>query len=181
MKYFIFFISILIIILYLYKRSNNLESFVQDNRIEDLRKYFSNISPQKKIFLSNQCNLKEYNRFNIEPSMENFIKNLIYPYIYNLNYQFNYDFIINKISNISEETDNMKNRRYIIDFFMYDINNYFVSRVIIDIVLFNNNTKYLNEIVFANAGLDNKKIITKNKFTSVSQQGHCPCLKIYRR
>tara|TARA_Y100000991_G_scaffold214778_1_gene203325 strand:+ start:3443 stop:4351 length:909 start_codon:yes stop_codon:yes gene_type:complete len=157
-------VIVIIIIIANYKKKEsfiNGGQFIPDQRISLIRNYFNQITPHQKFFLKNQCNIKEYNRFDIEPSMEEYIKKLIYPYIYSLNQRLNYNFIINKISNISEEKDENENRRYIIDFFMYENNNYFVSRVIIDLVIFNNNTRYLNKIVMANANLNKEKIDTQ--------------------
>ena len=165
MNYIIIFIILIVLVLVSYSNiesfTNNNSDFIEDQRIEMIREYFKSLIPQKKYILSNSCNVKEYNRFDIEPSMEKYIKNIIDPYIYDANNKFNTDFIINKISNISEETDENKNRRYIIDFFMYDSKNFFVTRVIIDIILFFNNVKYLNNIVIANANLNNNKLETQ--------------------
>ena len=44
---------------------------------------------------------------------------------------------------------------------MYETKNFFVTRVIIDLVLFFDNSKYLNKIVMANANIDNNQINTK--------------------
>lgn len=165
MKYIfiIFLILCVIIIKYLYSISNILESFESDNKIDSLRSYFNSMTPNKKIFLSHDYETKKYNRFNIDPQMERFTKELIYPYIRVLNLNLNYDFIINHISNISEEIDSNKNRRYIIDFFMYEQSNFFVSRVIIDLILLFNGEKYLNSILLADAeDEDNGKISTEN-------------------
>ena len=165
MNYLIIFIILIVLILINYSNIESFQNkntdFIQDSRIEILRKYLKNITPRKKYFLSKLCNLKEYNTFNIDPSMETYIKNIIYPYINDINQKLGYYFIINKISNISEEIDENKNRRYIIDFFMYENKNFFVTRIIIDIVLFFNNIKYLNNIVIANANIKNHKIETK--------------------
>jgi hypothetical protein len=165
MNYLIIFIILIVLVLLNYSNiesfQNTKSDFIQDSRIEMIREYFKTITPKKKYFLSKQCNVKEYNRFDIEPSMEDYIKNIIYPYINDINQKFSYDFVINKISNISEEIDDNKNRRYIIDFFIYENKNFFVTRVIIDIVLFFNNIKYLNNIVIANANINYNKINTK--------------------
>ena len=165
MKYIfiIFFILCVILIKYLYPISNISESFESDNQIESLRTYFNSMSSNKKIFLSQDYETKKYNRFDIDPQMERFIKELISPYIRILNLNLNYDFIINHISNISEEIDNNKNRKYIIDFFMYEQNNFFVSRVIIDLILLFNGKKYLNSILLADAEEKyNEKISTES-------------------
>ena len=130
--FIIFLILFVIIIKYFYSISNTLESFEIGDKINSLRNYFNSINSNKKLLLSNYCETKKYNRFDIDSQMEKFTKELIYPYIRVLNLNLNYDFVINNISNISEEIDNNKNRRYIIDFFMYEQNNFFVSRVIID-------------------------------------------------
>lgn len=144
-------ILFVIIIKYFYSISNTLESFEIGDKINSLRNYFNSINSNKKLLLSNYCETKKYNRFDIDSQMEKFTKKLIYPYIRVLNLNLNYDFVINNISNISEEIDNNKNRRYIIDFFMYEQNNFFVSRVIIDLILLFNGKKYLNSIALADA------------------------------
>lgn len=166
MEYF-FGVLLILIVLSVIIHKNYLvqqESFIPDPRMEILRKYFKNISAEKQIFLQNECNVKEYNRFDIEPEKEKYMKKVIYPYLRGLNNNYNFDFIINKISNITEEKDNKGNKRYIIDFFMYENNNFFVARVITDIVIFNNGSNYLNKIVLANANINHNKINTKNVY-----------------
>lgn len=160
MRHLIILFIIVIVFFFMYNKEEkftNMNQFIPDNRILLIKNYFNKLNPHEKIFLSDQCNLKEYNSFDIEPSMEKFIVSLIKPYIENMNYILKYNFIINKITNISEEIDKNNNKRYIIDFFIYENNNYFVSRVIIDLILFYNNTTYLNKIVLANANIDEYK------------------------
>ena len=81
MNYIIIFIILIVLVLISYSNiesftSNNFD-FIEDQRIEMIRGYFKSLKPKKKYLLSNSCNVKEYNRFDIEPSMEKYIKDIL--------------------------------------------------------------------------------------------------------
>ena len=71
--FIIFLILFVIIIKYFYSISNTLESFEIGDKINSLRNYFNSINSNKKLLLSNYCETKKYNSFDIDSQMEKFI------------------------------------------------------------------------------------------------------------
>jgi len=84
------------------------------------------------------------------------------PEISRLNLATNFSFKILKIDNIIQDTDKLNNKRYLIDFFIWEVKDFYSCRVILDIILYNDGTKYLNQIALSNADLENQPFIKNN-------------------
>ena len=83
---------------------------------------------------------------------------IIKDIINSINNISNTDFFMKKLENVYIMIDSNNNQRYIIDYFIYDINNYYSIRLISDIVIINDEIyiNYINIQSGSNSALLNK-------------------------
>jgi len=100
-----------------------------------LLKVFNDISNGKKIKLEGQCSQFIYNKNTIDANLNEKLTFLIKDVINSVNVISGNEYYIKKIDNVYCLIDAKKNQRYIIDFFIYDIKNYYTIRLVTDIVI----------------------------------------------
>ena len=108
-----------------------------------LLKIFNDISSGSKIKLSGSCSLFVYNKNTIDAELNEKLTLLIKDVISTVNKISVDSYYMKKIENVYCLIDRKNNQRYIIDFFIYDIKNYYTIRLITDIVIVDNEI-YLN-------------------------------------
>ena len=138
-----------------------------------LRQYSSG----DKIYLSGQCKVNLYSKHIIDVIMTQRFKSLlnnIFNSIYGVTHEL---FQVQELNNIYEQVDSFNNKRYIIDATLNAVSNYYTTRVILDIVIINdeifvnfisvndasnNNIIDRYDIVFQEQGI----LFNHNNFTS---------------
>ena len=108
-----------------------------------LLKIFNNISSGAKIKLSGSCNQYIYNKNTIDQGLNEKITILVKDMIGTINKISENSYFIKKIENVYCLIDRKENQRYIVDFFIYDVKNYYTIRLITDIVIIDDEI-YLN-------------------------------------
>lgn len=108
-----------------------------------LLKIFNNISSGAKIKLSGTCNQYIYNKNTIDQELNEKITILVKDMIGTINKISENSYFIKKIENVYCLIDRKANQRYIVDFFIYDVKNYYTIRLITDIVIIDDEI-YLN-------------------------------------
>ena len=118
----------------------------------------SNISSGKKIKLYGNCNKFIYHRNTIEKSVNDRLTHLLKKMINTLNQVNISEFYVKSIENVYGLIDCKGNQRYIIDFFIYDIKNFYTIRLVTDIVIIDGETyiNYLNVQTGSNSTLLNR-------------------------
>jgi len=137
------------------KNSTNIGFVKPENR---LLKLLSNISSGKKIKLYGDCNKFVYNKNTIEKSVNDSLTDVLKKMINTLNKVNISDFFVKNIENVYGLIDCKGNQRYIIDFFIYDIKNFYTIRLVTDIVIIDGETyiNYLNVQTGSNSTLLNR-------------------------
>lgn len=132
----------------------------------NLLKIFNNISSGAKIKLSGSCQKFIYNKNTIDQELNNKITYLIKDVIGTINKVSENNYYIKKIENVYCLIDRKANQRYIIDFFIYDVKNYYTIRLISDIVIIDDEIylNYLNVQSGSNSTLMNHYDV---KFNSI--------------
>lgn len=126
---------------------------------------FNNISSNSKINLQGTCKKYIYNKNTIDKSYNDKIINLLNKTFKGISKLTNNDYYIKNIENLYVSVSPVtKNQRYIIDFFIYDIKYYYTIRIIIDIVIIDNEIyiNYINTQSASNSTLLNKYDIKLN-------------------
>lgn len=95
----------------------------------------NHFSSGDKIELSGMTKNTIYTKDIIDGELNSFVVNNLKQIITNINKISYTNYYIKTIENLYIETDKRNNSRYIVDFFIYDIENYFTVRVLIDFVL----------------------------------------------
>lgn len=131
-----------------------------------LLKIFDNISSGAKIKLSGSCSQYIYNKNTIDQELNEKITYLVKDMIGTINKISENSYFIKKIENVYCLIDKKANQRYIVDFFIYDVKNYYTIRLISDIVIIDDEI-YLNYLHVQSAS--NSTIINKYdvKFNSI--------------
>ena len=129
-----------------------------------LLKIFNNISTGSKIKLDGKCNQYIDNKNTISKDLNDKLLILLKDAIHSINILSNNEYYIKKIENVYSEIDRKSNQRYIIDFFIYDIKNYYTIRLISDIVVVDNDIyiNYLNIQSGSNSSLLDKYDVKYN-------------------
>jgi hypothetical protein len=137
------------------KNSTNIGFVKPENR---LLKLFSNISSGKKIKLYGDCNRFVYHRNTIDKSVNDSLTDILKRMINTLNKVNISDFYVKNIENVYGLIDCKGNQRYIIDFFIYDIKNFYTIRLVTDIVIIDGETyiNYLNVQTGSNSTILNR-------------------------
>ena len=124
----------------------------------------NNISSGSKISLDNICNRYIYNKNTIDTIINERLTKIIKDIIQSINNISQNDFYIKNIENVYGLISCNKNQRYLIDFFIYDIKNFYTIRLIADIVIIDNDIfiNYLNIQTGSNPTILNKYDIKFN-------------------
>ncbi len=108
-----------------------------------LLKIFNTLSAGSKIQLQGICNKFVYNKNTIDVSVNNRLTAIIKELINSINKISKNDYYIKHIENVYSQISCDKNQRYFVDFFVYDVKNYYTIRLIADIVIIDNEI-YIN-------------------------------------
>ena len=91
-----------------------------------------------KIYLSGACTVNLYSKHIIDVTMkQKFTKllNEIFSSVYGITHRL---FQVQELNNIYEQIDAFNNKRYVVDATLNSVSNYYTTRVILDIVVINN-------------------------------------------
>ena len=111
-----------------------------------LLKILNTISAGSKVKLDGKLTAHIYNKNTIDKSVEERLTSVIKELINTINKISQNDYYIKQIENVYGLINRNGNQRYFIDFFIYDIKNYYTIRCISDIVIIDNEIyiNYLN-------------------------------------
>ena len=143
------------------KNATNLGFVKPEHR---LLKIFSSVSSGTKIKLEGICQKYIYNKNTIDKSVEDRLTAIMKELINTINKIAQNDYYIKQIENVYGLISCDKNQRYFIDFFVYDVKNYYTIRLISDIVIIDNEIyiNYLNVQSGSNPTILNKYDIKFN-------------------
>jgi len=110
-----------------------------------LLKILNSVSSGSKIKLDGKLSSYIYNKNTIDKSVEDRLSAIMKELISKINTISQNDYYIKQIENVYGLVSRNKNQRYFIDFFIYDIKNYYTIRLISDIVIIDNEI-YINYI-----------------------------------
>ena len=108
-----------------------------------LLKIFTTVSSGTKIQLTGICQKFIYNKNTIDPEVRETIVNILSTMIDSLQHVAKQEYAMRTIENVYGIIDKKGNQRYIVDFFVFDVKNFYTIRLITDIVVFNDDV-YLN-------------------------------------
>ena len=180
------FIVALLFVFYNLKMDNGLvENGILPNKIKNatnlgfvkpehrLLKIFSSVSSGSKIKLEGICQKYIYNKNTIDKSVEDRLTAIMKELINTINRIAQNDYYIKQIENVYGLISCDGNQRYFIDFFVYDVKNYYTIRLISDIVIIDNEIyiNYLNVQSGSNPTILNKYDIKFND-TGILFDGH---------
>ena len=106
-----------------------------EHLLYDVLKQFSS---GDKIYLSGACTVNLYSKHIIDVTMkQKFTKllNEIFSSVYGITHRL---FQVQELNNIYEQIDAFNNKRYVVDATLNSVSNYYTARVILDIVVINN-------------------------------------------
>jgi hypothetical protein len=142
---------VLIGIIFYYSQLNGQHKVIQDKSghvkpehlLYDVLKQFSS---GDKITLTGQCNVNLYSKHIIDVHMkQKFTRllNQIFTSVYGITHRL---FQVQELNNIYEQIDSSHNKRYVVDATLNSVSNYYTARVILDIVVINNEVmiNYIN-------------------------------------
>jgi hypothetical protein len=178
----VLFFIISLVILFYYIPLNSVTVLTNDtyghvkpeHLLYDVLKQFSS---GDKITLAGECDVNLYSKHIIDVHMKHkFIKliNKIFVTTYGITNRL---FQVQELNNIYEQIDSYNNKRYVVDATLNSVSNYYTARVILDIVIINNeimvNYIHVNDasnnniidrydIVYDNQGI----LLNHNNFTS---------------
>jgi hypothetical protein len=123
-----------------------------------LLKILSDVSSGNKIKLVGKCTKFIYNKNTIYKELNDKLIKILKEIIESIQQISNDDFYIRTIENVYLVIDSKKNQRYFVDFFIYDVKNYYTIRLVSDIVIVDNEIyiNYLNVNTGGNNALLNK-------------------------
>lgn len=138
-----------------------------------LLKVLNTVSAGSKIRLDGKLNAYIYNKNTIDKSVEDKLTAIMKELINTINKIAQNDYYIKQIENVYGLISCDKNQRYFIDFFVYDVKNYYTIRLISDIVIIDNEIyiNYLNVQTGSNPTILNKYDIKFND-TGILFDGH---------
>ena len=154
------FLGVLIIIFYFTQMKNNYVDTPLINKLSDnknstnigfvkpehrLLKILNSVSSGSKIKLDGKLAAYIYNKNTIDKSVEDRLSAIAKELINKINAISKNDYYIKQIENVYGLVSRNKNQRYFIDFFIYDVKNYYTIRLISDIVIIDNEI-YINYI-----------------------------------
>ncbi len=148
-----------------------------------LLKILGDVSSGNKVSLSGTCTKFIYNKNTISKELNDKLIKVIREILESIKQISKDDFYIKHIENVYLIVDSKKNQRYFIDFFIYDIKNYYTIRLVCDIVIIDNDIyiNYLNVNSGGNSSLLNNYDV---KYKSIgilfdSDMFHEDILKIF--
>ena len=123
-----------------------------------LLKVLNTISAGNKIRLDGKMIGHQYNKNTIDKSVEDRLSAILKNLIGSVNLLSQNDYYIKQIENVYGLISKNGNQRYFIDFFVYDIKNFYTVRCISDIVIVDNEIyiNYLNVLTGSNPTILNK-------------------------
>ena len=124
------------------KNSTNIGFVKPEHR---LLKILNSVSSGSKIKLDGKLSAYIYNKNTIDKSVEDRLSAIAKELINKINAISKNDYYIKQIENVYGLISRNKNQRYFIDFFIYDVKNYYTIRLISDIVIIDNEI-YINYI-----------------------------------
>jgi len=124
------------------KNSTNIGFVKPEHR---LLKILNSVSSGSKIKLDGKLSSYIYNKNTIDKSVEDRLSAITKELINKINTISQNDYYIKQIENVYGLISRNKNQRYFIDFFIYDVKNYYTIRLISDIVIIDNEI-YINYI-----------------------------------
>jgi len=139
MKYMLLFIIIIIFVNYYYLNTSNTDITSSLNSLgfvkpeHRLYNIFSKISSGSKIKLNGKCIKYIYNKNTIDVDVKANVLNILNKMIDTIKYISNQDYYIKNIENVYCLVG--RNKRYIVDFFLYDVKNYYTIRIIADLLM----------------------------------------------
>jgi hypothetical protein len=147
-----------------YKMDENKESIGFFKPEHRLLKILGSISSGSKINLNGNTKQFMYSKNTISTDLNEKIIYIIKDIINSINNISKTDFFMKKLENVYIMIDSKNNQRYIIDYFIYDVNNYYSIRLISDIVIINDEIyiNYINVQSGSNSSLLNKYDIKFN-------------------
>jgi hypothetical protein len=121
----------------------------------------NNTNELKETFIGCSKRNQKYNRsinppWILNPEVAPVIYKITSTVLKEINKKLNTNYLLGQFENVTEDKDNEGNNRYIIDFFVYQINHQHVNdlnkRIIMDVTwLFNSNNLRVNTVNFSNA------------------------------
>ena len=129
-----------------------------------LLKVLNTVSAGSKIKIDGKLNAYIYNKNTIDKSVEDRLSTIIKKIINTINLLTENNYYIKQIENVYGLISRNGNQRYFIDFFIYDIKNYYTVRCISDIVIVDKEIyiNYLNVQTGSNPTILNKYDIKFN-------------------
>ena len=129
-----------------------------------LLKVLNTVSSGSKIKIDGKLNAYIYNKNTIDKSVEDRLSAIIKKIISTINLLTENNYYIKQIENVYGLVSRNGNQRYFIDFFIYDIKNYYTVRCISDIVIIDKEIyiNYLNVQTGSNPTILNKYDIKFN-------------------
>ena len=123
-----------------------------------LLKILNSVSSGSKIKLDGQLSAYVYNKNTIDKSVEDRLSAIMKELIDKINIISHHDYYIKQIENVYALVSRNKNQRYLIDFFIYDVKNYYTIRLVTDIVIIDKElyVNYLNVQTGSNPTILNK-------------------------
>ena len=180
-NYIIFLILIILFFLYnIYNKSNvnyinnnnvNNKTYIDDTNLNSdflnpsnkIHFYLLNLS--KEISNKNKINLSGstidnlYIKTTIDDNMLQYVKYLIQSILKKtLKLKYNIDYYFKDIIEVYQQYDKYKNQRYIIKCFIYEIENFYQVKILLDLVVINNKIylNYIGEDLSSNINILNK-------------------------
>lgn len=165
MKYMLCIICIIIVFNYYYLQTSNTDitsSNVSSNSLgfvkpqHRLHKIFSKISSGYKLKLHGKYKQYFYTKNTINATTKEYIINILKNMIKTITHISNQEYFIKNIENVYCLTG--RNQRFIIDFFLYDVKNYYTIRILSDIVI-------IDDVIYINyvntQGASNPTLLNK--------------------
>ena len=176
MKYIYLFIFLLLIGLYYYYNNNdnpmivstglpnqypNMNLYKNDNSFikpeHRLLHVLSSISSGDKVKLVGNCKKELFTKQTIDKLQNDYLVVIVSKIMQGLQLLTSNEYYMKNIENVYELSDVHNNKRYVIDFYIYDIKNYYTIRLVTDIVIISDDIyiNYLNVLSGSNPTLLN--------------------------
>ena len=123
-----------------------------------LLKILSSLSAGPKVKLGGVCSHTIYNKNTLPVGLRDTAIALVKRLLNSVQHISQQEYYLKKLENIYHLSDRAGNQRFILDFFIYDVRNFYTIRLIVDAVILNGITylNYLNIQTASNSTLLNK-------------------------
>ena len=130
-----------------------------------LLKIFDSISSSNKVKPSGTCQRFSFTKHSIDTSIEEYIKTVLQDMIQSLNVITTAEYYLKEIENVYISMNQRNEKRFIVDFFVYDVQNHYSIRLLTDLVIINEEIylNYLNVYAGSNQLLLNKYDVKHNR------------------